>query len=113
MKILFSAKGFEVTSDLEKYANRKVSKLAKRIAYKGRDLAECNVFFKKVMRKGTKFNTCEISLKTEENEFKAKETTQHMYAALDIAVVQIEQQLRDEVSRRGKGNLLKRHFKIY
>jgi ribosome-associated translation inhibitor RaiA len=39
--------------------------------------------------------TCQLTVKMRREELTARETTQHMYASLDVAVVAVEQQLRD------------------
>jgi len=109
MKINFSANGLELTSELEKYANRKVSRIARRVPRGLRSTAGCHVVFAQAIRKGIKFSTCTITLAFDGNELKAQETTQHMYAALDIATVQIEQQLKD-CARKRRNGLLRRHF---
>ena len=105
MTIRYSVKGLTLTSELEKYANGKVVRLNRRIPRRFRAHAGCKVTFVQVTRKGTKFNTCDITLTLDGVEFKAKETTLHMYAALDVAVVYIEQQLRD-YSRTQRRRLL-------
>lgn len=110
MKIHFSSKGLELTVELEKYAARKVTHLSRRIPRKLRPAAGCNVSFARATQKGAKLNTCTISLTIDDVELKASETTQHMYAALDIASVQIEQQLKDHV-RKQLGGMLRRHLR--
>jgi len=37
-----------------------------------------------------------------ETRFRSEETTQHMYAALDIAVVHVERQLADHLAKQPK-----------
>lgn len=110
MKTQFSTKGIDLTSELEKYANRKVAHISRRVPRKLRATVDCEVAFARATKKGTKLNTCTITLGIDDVELKACETTQHMYAALDIAAVQIEQQLKDYV-RKELGGLLRRHFR--
>ena len=100
MTVGYSAKGLTLTNELEKYANGKVARLNRRVPRRFRAHASYKVAFVQTTRKGTKFNTCEVTLTLEGTEFKAKETTLHMYAALDVAVVYIEQQLKDYVRTR-------------
>ena len=108
MTIGYSTKGLELTNELEKYANGKVVRLRRRIPRRLRAHASCKVAFVQVTRKGTKFSTCEVTLALDRVEFKAKETTLHMYAALDVAAVYIEQQLRDYVRTQRHGLLRRR-----
>ncbi len=113
MKVRLSASGFELTSELEKYANTKVAQLNKKVPRKLRAEAACEVHFNQVQRGGAKFNTCSIGVAVDDTELKAEETTLHMYAALDIAAVHIGHQLDDyAVKLRGKGlrGRLKRRF---
>jgi ribosomal subunit interface protein len=110
MKIHFSVKGIDLTRDLEKYTNHKLTRITRRIPRKLRTAAGYDIAFACVTRRGEKLNTCTIKLTVDDVELKASETTQHMYAALDIATVQIEQQLKDRV-RRQFGGILRRHFR--
>ncbi|HSX30773.1 MAG TPA: HPF/RaiA family ribosome-associated protein [Candidatus Saccharimonadales bacterium] len=114
MKIHLNATGLELTGDLEKYAGGKLAKLAKRVPRKLRVHADCTVTFTLKRKKGAKFNTCTIVLKLDGTELKAEETTLHMYAALDIALVHVRQQLKDYVAKqRSRRPLarLQRHFR--
>jgi len=95
MKIRYSAQGFELTGELEKYAAGKLARLSRRVPRRFRAKAAYEVVFRQTTRKGVKINTCSIVLKLPDAEFTAKETTRHMHAALDIAAVQIERQLKD------------------
>jgi ribosomal subunit interface protein len=110
MKILYSVLGLELTGELNKYANGKVKRLTRRIPRKLRAQAECQVEFAQAVRKGVKYSTCSVTLMFDDTVFRAKETTQHMYAALDIAAVQIEQQVKDHARSQHSG-LLKRRFR--
>lgn len=110
MKIHFSVNGIEMTSDLEKYANKKVARLSRRVPRRLRVSTDCHIMFTQAVRKGVKYNTCDIVLSLDGNELRTRETTQHMYAALDIAAVQIEQQLKD-LDRRDHVGLIRRHFR--
>jgi len=80
----------DITGELERYANRKVAGLAKRVPRKLRPQAECQVHFAQVQRKGVKHNTCTVSFMLDDTRLKGEETTLHMYTALDIAVVHVE-----------------------
>ncbi|HEY4161339.1 MAG TPA: HPF/RaiA family ribosome-associated protein [Candidatus Saccharimonadales bacterium] len=95
MKIRYMAQGFELTGELEKYAGGKLARLNRKVPRRFRAKAACEVAFTQTTRKAVKVNTCSIVFKLPDAEFTAKETTRHMHAALDIAAVQIEQQLKD------------------
>jgi ribosomal subunit interface protein len=108
MKIHFSAEGLELSSELEKYVDGKVARLNRRTPRALRAAASCHVLCKQVAKKDVKYNTCTMTLHIDDTEFKAEETTIHMYAALDIAAVHIEQQLADHVRRSSGRGILRR-----
>lgn len=110
MKARFVVNGIELTNDLEKYANQKVAHLNKRILRKFRSSTDCQITFTQAVRKGVKLNTCDIVLTSGGDKLKACETTQHMYAALDIVVVQIDQQLK-VLAHKERAGLIRRHFR--
>ncbi len=114
MKIQLSVSGLELSGELEKYANGKITQLARRVPRKLREAAACEVQFTQKHKKGVKFSTCSISFTVGETVLRAEETTLHMYAALDIAAVQVERQLADYVAtqyRRRLRTRVKHHFR--
>jgi ribosomal subunit interface protein len=94
MKVRYLTRGLELTAELEKYANGKTARLARKVPRRLKAGTTCEVVFSQIIHKDDKVSTCSITLSLGEKEIKAKETTQHIYAALDIAVVDIEQQLK-------------------
>lgn len=105
MKTHFAAEGTELTGELERYAKGKIAHITRRVPRRLRTYASCKVAFAQKTVKGTKFSTCTLTLWLDDTELVAEETTQHLYAALDIAVVHIEQQLKDYVRRNRRGPL--------
>ena len=103
MKVHLSANGFELGSELEKYADGKAADLYKEIPRPLRADAVCDIQFTQRTVKRTKISTCTLKLKIGGDEFRAEESTQHMYAALDIAVVHVERQLSDHLARKQSG----------
>ena len=95
MKVSYSTQDFKLTDDLEKYANNKIARLVKKVPRRLRPNATFEITFGQVVRKADKLNTCSVGLAFGDVELLAKETTQHMYAALDIAAAHIEQQLKN------------------
>lgn len=110
MKVRFSAEGFELTTELDKYAARKVIQMSRHVPRKDKAEATCEVHFAQVEKAGVKHSTCTVTFVLGSQELKAEETTQHMYAALDIAAVRIEQQL-EAFGRRRKTHGLRARFK--
>jgi len=113
MKVRLSAEGFELSAELDKYVAKKVAQIARHIPRKNKAEAACELKFSQGIHKDVKHSTCAITVAFKESELKAEETTQHMYAALDIATVRIEQQLDDFALKAKKHrvrNRLKRTF---
>ncbi|HET6924424.1 MAG TPA: ribosome-associated translation inhibitor RaiA [Candidatus Saccharimonadales bacterium] len=91
------AEGYSVSGELQKYTQKKLDSLERYIPRSCRRSAHVEVRFKQKASKdkNRKFNTCELTLHLPGDTLFAKETTQHMYAALDIVAVHIKQQLDD------------------
>jgi ribosomal subunit interface protein len=105
MKLHITATGFELDRELEKYATKKALLVGRKVPRKVRPQASCTVAFSLVHSKKVKYNTCTVTLAYDDAQFSAEETTQHMYAALDIAVVHVEQQLKDHLRRSRKRHM--------
>jgi ribosomal subunit interface protein len=111
MKVHIRAEGFELTAELEKYASSKIAQLARRVPRNLRPLAGCEAVF--VRGRAQKSNTCSLTLTLGDSELHSRETTQHMYAALDIAAVHVEQELKEYMAKQRRHPLrahLRRHF---
>lgn len=102
MKIRMSARGFDLTGELEKYATKKMAALTKRVPHKLRATAMCDMHFSQVHKKGTEINTCSFSITLGDTRLRSEETTQHMYTAIDIAVVHVQHQLLDYLAKQPK-----------
>jgi ribosomal subunit interface protein len=99
MKTRLSTSDFDLTLELEKYANIKLASLTRKVPRRMRTQAYCDVHFMQVRRKGAKFNTCVIGLSIDGTKLRSEETTLHMYTSLDIAVVHVERQLNDYAAK--------------
>jgi ribosomal subunit interface protein len=95
MKTQLTVSGFELSAELEKYTNQKLAFLVRRIPRTERDAAECTIKFTRKREKGAEIKSCRIIVEFADQKFRAKEITQHMYTALDIASVDMVQQLRN------------------
>jgi len=103
MKVYIAVEGFELSQELSKYVHSKLAKLNRKVPYRLRSEAGYEVTLAQISRKGGKYNTCSIVLTIGEHECIAKETTLHIHAAFDVAVVQIEQQLKALPRPRRRG----------
>ena len=112
MKLHITASGFDLGSELEKYASGKAAQLNKEIPRKLRAQSVCDMHFAQTKGDELKVSTCTILVKLGEEEFHAEESTQHMYAALDIATVHMEHQLDDYLLRHGLKKPAKRDWQV-
>jgi hypothetical protein len=67
MKIRFSAEGFELNAELDKYTTRKVAQVARHVPRKQKAEAACEVRFSQGERRGAKHCTCAITLASRRN----------------------------------------------
>lgn len=104
-----SAEGFDLTPKLQKYTAGKVKDIEKYIPRKSRQAAVLAIHFKEA-KKG-KEKTCTLALQLPHETLAAKETTTHMYAAFDIAVVEIRRQLAEYKGKHSKYGLRHRLFR--
>jgi len=101
MKLHLHATGFELDVELEKYVDGKVGQLYKELPRKLRADASCDILFRLSEKAKTKLSTCKLVVQFDGAMFQAEESTQHMYAALDIAVVNVQHQLEAYLTDHG------------
>lgn len=95
-----SAEGFDLTPKLQKYTNGKVRDIEKYIPRHDRQAAALAVHFK-LTKKGQE-KTCTLALELPHETLAVRETTGHMYAALDIATVEIRRKLADYKAKHSR-----------
>lgn len=95
-----SAEGFDLTPKLQKYTSSKVRDIEKYIPRKARQAAVLAVHFK-VAKRGQE-KTCTLALQLPHETLAVKETTGHVYAALDIATVEMRRKVADYKSKHSK-----------
>ena len=103
-----SAEGFDLAQKLQKYTAGKVKDIEKYIPRKARPAAVLAVHFKESRRGQDK--TCTLALQLPEETLAVRETTGHMYAALDIATVEMRRQLAEYKGKHSKYGL--RHWLV-
>jgi ribosomal subunit interface protein len=94
MKTHFVTTDFELTHELERYARHKLIEIGRFVPRALRAEASCTINFDQKQQGDTKLNTCTVVMVLPDTELHSRETTSHMYAALDIAAVNMNQQLR-------------------
>ncbi len=95
-----SAEGFDLTPKLQKYADGKMRDIQKYIPRQARPSAVMAVHFKQT-KKGQE-KTCTLTLQLPHDTMSVRETTSHMYAALDIAVVEMRRQIAEYKGKHSK-----------
>jgi ribosomal subunit interface protein len=95
-----NAEGFDLTPKLRKYTSGKVRAIEKYIPRYARQSAALAVHFK-VAKKGQE-KTCTLALELPHETLAVRETTEHMYAALDIATVEMRRKLADYKGKHSK-----------
>jgi ribosomal subunit interface protein len=108
MQVRYTANGFTLKTELEKYAADKVASLSRHVPRQLRRTAKCSARFNQTRKKSATYSNCQLTLEVGSVVFQANETTLHMYAALDIATVNVEQQLRDYRRRLRTGGVRER-----
>ncbi|PID31031.1 ribosomal subunit interface protein [Candidatus Saccharibacteria bacterium] len=98
-----SAEGFDLTPKLQKYTAGKVKDIQKYIPRNARESAVLAIHFKENKKRQEK--TCTLALQLPHSTLAAKETTTHMYAAFDIAIVEMRRQLADYKGKHSKYGL--------
>lgn len=98
-----SAEGFDLTPKLQKYTNGKVRDIEKYIPRQARQAAVLAVHYK-VAKRG-KEKTCTLALELPQETLAVRETTGHMYTALDIATVELRRQVADYKGKHSKQGL--------
>lgn len=102
MKLVVSAEKFEIGPELQKYTQKKLDSLERYIPKLARESAHIEVRYKQENLKNKKHSTCELTLHLPHGNLFACETTQHMYAALDIATAHIREQIVAYKAKHGR-----------
>lgn len=108
LKNVITAEKFALNSELQKYTQKKIDGLEKYIPKHARLSAHAEVRFLQNHAKDKKQSVCEVTLHLPHENLFASETTQHMYAALDIVAAHIQAQLGTYKAKYGKPHRLLR-----
>lgn len=93
LQLSIEAEHVKLDDDLQKYARKKVSSLEKYIPRASRASARVEVRLKQVKAKDKNSSTCELTLHLPHQILNCSETTQHIYAAIDIASATLREQI--------------------
>lgn len=101
---------YEVSEDLKKYINKKVSKLDRFVPRHARKTMHAEVKLSELKTKSDR-NHCEIIIHLPEQIITAKESTINMFAAIDIVETKIKNQLKKYKDLHG-GDSKDHHSKL-
>lgn len=111
MKLTIEGVHVNLDSDLRKYANKKIGGLEKYIPKRARESAHADVILKRMPSKDKNKFCCEITLYLPRETLNCKETTQHLYAAIDVSSAKAQQQLRKYKDEYGVPRMHRRLLK--
>ncbi|MFA5004152.1 MAG: ribosome-associated translation inhibitor RaiA [Candidatus Saccharimonadales bacterium] len=110
LKLTIEGVHINLDGDLEKYANKKIGGLEKYVPKRARESAHAEVILKRVPSKDKNKFCCEITLHLPHEILNCKETTQHLYAAIDVASAKARHQLQKYKDEHGTPRLYRRLF---
>ncbi len=103
--IAISGISAEVTTDLEKYINKKIGKLDKHLPKDQRDSVRADVKLKEsVSKKAGKKCSCEVILHVPGARLTAEESTVNMFAAVDIVEAKLQSQLKKHKEKHSQSH---------
>ena len=94
-RIEVSGLHMSVNDDLHKYVTKKIGKLDQYMSRHARESVHANVKLKATKIKTRKQATCEVILHLPKDTITTQETTQNMFAAVDI----VEQKLKNQLKK--------------
>ncbi len=95
LKIILTAEKFTPDDELEKYAYKKVAALERYLPRHSRGSAQAEVRLKRAAKGEKSQNTCDITLHLPQSSLHAKETMEHMFAAIDVVSASIRHQIAE------------------
>ncbi|MCA9323929.1 ribosome-associated translation inhibitor RaiA [Candidatus Saccharibacteria bacterium] len=94
----------DITKDLEKYIQKKIGKLDRRVKRNQRDEVRADVKLNEAMSKTGKKCTCEVILHVPGARLTAVETTMNMFAAVDIVEAKLKNQLKKHKEKHSRAS---------
>ena len=103
----FELKGVHTTIDesLRKYVEKKIGRLDKYLPRAHRDSVHAVVELKEAKAKDKKQYTCAVTMHLPHGDLNATESTQNMYAAIDIVEAKLKQQIQKYKDSHANGKL--------
>lgn len=108
LEVTIITKHLELHERLEKYVRSRVSRLEKYIPKPVRDSARIEVKLSQKSTAGVPDCTCEVALHLPQTHLAATETTRHIYAAVDVAIAHVREQLKPYKAERAPRPLRER-----
>ncbi len=98
----------QIDPKLFAYTTKKIGRMDRFISRHGRESLHAEVFLKEEKLKTKKNLTCEVVLTLPKGKITTKETTQNMYAAIDIVESKLKNQLKKYKETHGNPRLHRR-----
>lgn len=96
MKIEIHAYGFDLTSNLDEYAQKKMLKLQRFIPLLDLTQTHFDIQLREIKSSGGKKYQCEVALTINQWQSVAKETTTNMFASIDIVGAKLKSDLAQQ-----------------
>ncbi len=109
-KFEISATRLELDDRLKKYVTKKLATLDKYLPRQARPSAHMEVRFKEHKSGGQKQSVCDVTLHLPNETIKICESTQNVYAAVDIVEAKLKQQIKKYKELHSGGKRRRRLF---
>ncbi|CAN5351188.1 hypothetical protein BH09PAT4_BH09PAT4_03850 [soil metagenome] len=109
-KFEMSATHLELDDRLKKYITRKLGNIDKYLSKHIRPSAHLEVRLKEHKSKGQKQSVCDVTLYLPHDTIKIRESTQNIFASVDIVEAKLKQQVRRYKESRTDGKRRRRLF---
>lgn len=108
LKLTIEGIHMNINPDQGKYIRKRMNRLEKYVPRRARASAHAEVTLKKQPLKARHNFTCEISLYLPQEILNCQETTQHPYAAIDVATAKLQTQIEKYKDEHGSPKLRRR-----
>lgn len=109
-KFELSATHLELDERLKKYVTKKLANVDKYLNRHARPSAHLEVRLKEHKAKGQKQSVCDVLLHLPHDTIKIQESTQNIFASIDIVEAKLKQQIRTYKERHTDGKRRRRLF---
>lgn len=113
LKVVVTGEKFDISPKLEQYIQRKIRAFEKYIPRTARESAQIEIRLKESRSKTNQTRTCDLTLYLPKASLHARETTEHMYAAFDITIANLQHQVAEYKAQHEPAKLRHRLGKAF